>query len=97
MDEMYKRFFDAIPGYVTVQDRDLRMIASNSLFKKHFGDQPAAFCYEAYKHRNEPCPGCPVEKSFRDGRSHSSEQLITMGDGSHMQAIVFTTPLVEAW
>jgi len=95
MNDFYERLFDIIPAYVTVLDHDLKMLASNRLFREHFGDRPGAFCYELYKQRDAPCERCAVERSFLDGRPHTGEQRITLRDGSHLQTIVFTAPLVD--
>jgi len=63
--------------------------------RENFGDRPGAFCYELYKKRGAPCPHCAVERSFRDGKPHTGEQRITLRDGSKLQTIVFTSPLVD--
>lgn len=92
-DNKYRRLFDAIPGYVTVQDRDLRLVATNKHFRGDFGDRPGAYCYEVYKGRSEKCTHCPVEKTFDDGRGHSSEELVTPQQGGEKQVIVYTSPI----
>jgi PAS domain S-box-containing protein len=96
MELNYKQFFEATPCYLTVQDRDLRIIASNERFKQHFGDNVGRFCFHAYKRRSEPCENCPVERTFRDGESHTSEELLINADGREVAVIVHTTPIFDA-
>ena len=63
------KIFDAIPGYLTVQDRELKIIEANDAFKRNFGDFTGKNCYQIYKHRPEKCEDCPVERTFRDGQN----------------------------
>jgi len=82
-----------MPCYLTVQDRNFKVIEANSRFIKHFGDYSDRYCYQVYKKRSEKCENCPVEKTFRDGRSYSSEENIKCLDGRVVSVIVYTTPI----
>ncbi len=93
MDMVYKQYFDSMPGYVTVQDRDFRLLDANEKFREHFGEWGGRCCYQVYKQRSEPCENCPVERTFRDGQSHSSEEHIRCLDGREVSVIVYTTPI----
>lgn len=89
----YEQFFDQIPGYVTVQGKDLRILAANRKFREDFGDFEGRYCFQVYKHRPEKCEVCPVEKTFRDGVGRSSEEVVRSLDGSEIQVIVYTSPI----
>ncbi|OGR14908.1 MAG: hypothetical protein A2341_18500 [Deltaproteobacteria bacterium RIFOXYB12_FULL_58_9] len=93
MEMTYKQYFEAMPCYVTVQDRDLRVIDGNDRFREHFGDWDGRYCYQLYKNRSEPCEQCPVARTFDDGEAHRSEQLVTNLDGREISLAVFTTPI----
>ena len=58
----YRRLFDEAPCYITVQDADLNIVEANRLFKRDFGEVEGRFCFEAYKHRKEPCSDCLVTR-----------------------------------
>ncbi len=73
MELPYQQYFDAMPCYVTVQDRDFKVLAANARFLKDFGDHRDRYCYQVYKQRPEKCEVCPVERTYRDGQSHRSE------------------------
>jgi signal transduction histidine kinase len=91
-----RTFFEEAPCYVTVQDRDLRILRANRRFREDFGDPPDLApwrCYEVYKHRDEPCLACPVAATFADGRSHSSEEVATTRAGEHREVLVVTAPV----
>lgn len=90
---MYQSLFEGVPCLITVQDRDLRLIKYNSLFGDHFGAKPVEHCYKIYKGRNTKCLNCPVEKTFQDGRSHTTEEKGFYKDGSPAHWIVRTAPV----
>lgn len=93
MDLPYQDYFNAVPGYLTVQNRDLKIVAANDRFKLDFGDYEGRYCYQVYKHRAEKCEICPVERTFRDGQRHSSEEQVTCLDGTQVSVIVYTKPI----
>jgi len=91
--QQLKQFFDAVPCYVTVQDRDLKLVAANRLFKQDFGDEVGGRCYNVYKHRTEPCIVCPVAQTFDDGQPHESEEVVTSMSGVQYNVLVHTSPI----
>jgi PAS domain S-box-containing protein len=93
MANAYHLYFDAMPCYLTVQDRDFRIIDANQRFRKDFGDYQGRFCYQVYKNRSEKCEVCPVEQTFRDGERHGSEEQVQTLDGMDVSVIVYTTPV----
>ena len=96
MDEslsMYQSLFEGVPCLITVQDRDLRLIKYNSLFSDHFGAKPVEHCFKIYKGRDTKCLNCPVEKTFLDGKSHTTEERGFYKDGSPAYWIVRTAPV----
>jgi PAS domain S-box-containing protein len=93
MELPYQQYFEALPCYLTVQDRDLRIVEANRRFQKDFGEFEGRFCYQVYKHRSEKCEVCPVERTFRDGQSHGSEEQVKCLDGRDVSVIVYTTPI----
>ena len=88
-----QQFFDEVPCYVSVQDRDLKLVAANRRFKEDFGDEVGGHCYEVYKHRSEPCLECPVEGTFADGQTRQSEELVTSMSGEQYNVLVHTSPI----
>jgi len=97
MDHPRRRYtdkiIDAIPGYLSVQTRDFRIIEVNESFRKDFGDHENRFCYQVYKNRSEKCEDCPVERTFHDGQSHRSEEVVKTLDGREVNVLVYTTPI----
>ncbi|MFC2150578.1 PAS domain-containing protein, partial [Calditrichota bacterium] len=90
----YDLLFDRVPCYITVINRDYKIIRANEKFRDTFGsDLQGKFCYEIYKKRKKPCSKCPAAQSFKDGAEHVSNQVGIREDGSEAQYIVNTSPL----
>lgn len=96
MDEhvsMYQSLFDGVPCLITVQDRNLRLLRYNNLFGEHFGARPVEHCFKIYKGRDVKCVNCPVEKTFFDGKSYTTEEKGFYKDGTPAYWIVKTAPI----
>jgi PAS domain S-box-containing protein len=93
---VYQRYWEEMPCYLSVHDRDFRIIDGNRRFRRDFGDRIGEYCYGVYKGRDEICPDCPVEATFKDGQNHPSEQLLTTAAGREVPVIVHTTPIRDA-
>lgn len=93
MESPYRQYFEALPCYLTVQDRDFRIVEANKRFRRDFGDFEGRYCYQVYKHRSERCEVCPVDRTFRDGQGHGSEEVVKTLDGHEVSVIVYTTPI----
>ncbi|MBD3382210.1 MAG: PAS domain-containing protein [candidate division Zixibacteria bacterium] len=89
------RFFQQVPCYLSIQDRDLRIVRSNKLFRRDFGDRIGEKCYKVYKGTDEICPNCPVIKTFEDGRTHTTEETVVTQNGNKAHMIVYTTPIKD--
>jgi len=93
MDLNYKQFFEVMPAYLTILDRDLRIITANQRFRKDFGEFEGRYCYQVHRHRLERCEHCPAELTFRDGLRHGIEEQFKNLSGQEVSLIVYTTPI----
>lgn len=89
----YQVLFDAAPCFMTVQDRNLKIVASNNKFREAFSSQDNQYCYRVYKNYDEPCPECPILKTFETGRSHQAETVVTTKNGDEIYILVWTSPI----
>jgi len=89
----YQTLFETVPCIITVQDKNYKLVGYNREFSDRFAPQPGDYCFYAYKGRTTKCPNCPVEKTFRDGRSHRSEETGISKDGTPTSWIVRTSPI----
>ncbi|MBF0230268.1 MAG: GHKL domain-containing protein [Desulfamplus sp.] len=90
---LYHQLFNEVPCYISIQNKEMRLIGSNILFQKDFGNEVGEYCYEIYKHRTSPCPTCPVIKTFADGKSHSTEEVVTALSGQQYHVLTQTAPI----
>ena len=89
----YQILFEESPCYITVQDRDLKLLKYNREFEKMFSPEHGDYCFKAYKGRSERCPDCPVIKTLDDGQPHVSEERAVTKDGTETFWLVKTSPI----
>ncbi len=89
----YQQLFDEVPCYISVLDRDLKISDTNRRFKEDFGAEVGSTCYAVFRHRNSPCPECPVERTFEEGKTHQYETVVTSRSGEQYNVLVWTAPL----
>ncbi len=92
----YQQLFEESPCYISVQNRDLKIVASNRLFREDFAERTGGFCHEVYAHRKAPCSGCPVQMTFQDGLPHQFETVVTSRRGEQRNVLVWTAPIRDA-
>ena len=95
-EERYRRLFEGVPCYISIQDRDLNLIQTNRAFRDSFGPHTSRKCFEVYKHRREECYPCPVRETFCDGKSHTREELVVSQSGDRRNVLVTTNPIRDA-
>ncbi|MGD8897216.1 MAG: PAS domain-containing protein [Acidobacteriota bacterium] len=91
----YQTLFEKVPCYVAVLNRDRRVIKANEMFRRTFGEPRGDFCYKLFKGRRTACEDCPADKTFVDGRSHTSRHVGQTRDGSETHYVVSTAPLLQ--
>jgi len=91
--EEYQNLFAEVPCQISVQDREFRIIQVNRVFAERFGNRLGEYCFQAYKGRTLKCVDCPVDLTFRDGKTHSSEEVVFGRTGSPVFILVSTSPI----
>lgn len=89
------QLIDLLPCYVSIQDRNLRIIFANQIFKTDFGDAVGQFCHRVYKGSIQICPNCPVQKTFADKRIHIAEETVQLANGKICQIFIQTSPILD--
>ena len=95
MELDYREIFEAMPCFLSIQDRDFKIVEANERFRKFFGDFEGRYCYQVYKQRSERCEVCPVARTFRDGERHESEEEITTLSGDVLSVLVRSKPIYD--
>ena len=89
----FQTLFESVPCYISVQDRNLRLLRTNRDFRRDFGEIIGAPCFEVYKGRQEKCPQCKVEQTFQTGTVYSGEETVTTKNGEKAHILVYTAPV----
>jgi PAS domain S-box-containing protein len=89
----YKEYFEMMPAYLTILDRDLKIVEANRRFRRDFGEFEGRYCYQVNRRRSERCETCPAERTFRDGQRHGLEEHFENQSGQRVSLLVYTTPI----
>ncbi len=89
----YNLLFDNVPSYVSIIDRNYRIVKANKKLRDTFGEVHGKYCFEVYKKRKKRCRHCPAAMTFRDGLEHTSSESGITYSGDETQYVVNTTPL----
>ena len=93
LEREYRLLFDNVPCYVSVIDRNFRVVDSNALFRNTFYKKEARYCYQMYKGRNKVCANCLATKAFKTGKSYTSLQVGLDKEGNKTHYMVTAAPL----
>ncbi len=91
----YRKLFDEVPCYISVQDSSFIIKQVNRRFREDFGEGIGHSCFVSYKHRKDRCQICPVAMTFEDGMVHSSEEIVQSQRGETINVVVYTTPIKD--
>jgi PAS domain S-box-containing protein len=72
---------DAMEDGLSIRDRDYNIIYQGRLQRSIVGDHLGEKCYRVYEGREKVCEGCPAEKAFKDGKSHTAERRMVEPSG----------------
>ncbi len=92
----YQNLFELVPCLITIQDKNYQLISYNKEFEQTFNPTPKDFCFRVYKQRESKCENCPVEKTFRDGRSHYGQETGKDKNGNTTHWLARTSPIQDA-
>ncbi len=74
--EEWEETFDAMNDFVTIHDKNMRIIRANKLAKSLSPEEPESIigkkCFEVFLGLSKPCPGCPGFETFQDSQNHAN-------------------------
>ena len=94
--ERYRKLFEEVPCYISIQDSDLRVVDANRRLREDFGASPGDKCHQIYMHRTEACVPCIVKQTFDDGQVHQTEEVMTSPKGEQVNVLVYAAPVRNA-
>jgi len=91
----FDHIINHLPCYISIQDRDLKILFVNENFKRDFGDGTGKQCHTVYKGSADICPNCPVRKTFQDKRVHITEETVRLSNGKTRQIFIQASPIMD--
>ena len=91
----YQNLFELVPCLITIQNPNYQLVSYNKEFEETFNPTPGDFCFRVYKKRDEKCEVCPVEKTFKDGRSHYGQETGMDKSGNITHWLARTSPIQD--
>lgn len=87
------RFFNEMPCFVSIHDRNLRVLAVNPVYREKLGEKVGGSSGEIYGDRSDPGSACPVGRTFESGQGQRCRESIVHADGRRWPAMVHTVPI----
>jgi len=87
---------DALEDNLGIQDKHYNIIYQNEPSKAKFGDRLGEKCYRAFEGRDKICDDCPIEKAYKDGKSHTSEREVVTPSGEVTSWETTANPIRDA-
>jgi PAS domain S-box-containing protein len=87
------RWFNEMPCFVSVHNRDLTVVSANSLFEERLGESAGRRSWEVYPDRWDRPLTCPVARTVESGQGLRSQEVIRYRDGSRFLVMVHTVPI----
>ena len=89
----FNLLFEKVPAFISIVDKDLKVVRSNERYRDTFGDIHSVFTTEqsrkkAFEHSNSP-----TALSFKEGREHVATQIGMTKSGNKIHLIISSTPL----
>ncbi len=84
----------AIGDGVSIIDRTFKILYQNKAETDMMGDHIDELCFKAYARRQGVCGGCPIAKTFKDGKIHTVQRKLKT-DKEIRYAEITTSPLKD--
>ncbi len=89
------RYFKEMPYFVSIHDSHCKVIAANSIYKKHFGNKIGKNSWEIYVGDTAGKKGCPVGKTIATGNVQKNHAMVQYLSGRKVPVIVHTAPIFD--
>jgi signal transduction histidine kinase/FixJ family two-component response regulator len=86
-------FFNDLPCFVAIHNRELKILATNQLFKDRLGDFVGRGSWEAYRGPAATPNLCPVANTLETGKGMRTKERVASLSGAELPVIVHTAPI----
>lgn len=87
------QYFNEMPCFVSIHDRNLKVVASNQLYNERLGNPVGGNSWAIYKGSGGQSETCPAHTTFESGSPQRNKQIILYADGSELPVMVHTAPV----
>jgi PAS domain S-box-containing protein len=87
------QYLNEIPNLVSIYDRDLKIVATNQLYKERVGDRIGKTKRQDFGNKAADSLKSPVEETFRTEQGQRSHTKVTYIDGKEAPVLVHTAPI----
>ncbi len=87
------KYFNELPFFVSIHDRELRILAANPAYYKHIGNMIHHKSWEIYTGKRATRNACPVGLTLNTGTVKSTRALVKYKSGAKVPVTVHTYPI----
>lgn len=89
-------YFNELPCFVSIHDRQHKVILTNDLYREKLGDHIGKSSWELYSDKNNKSRPCPVIDTFNTGRGLKRRASVRYIDGTAGPVMVHTAPIRDS-
>ena len=87
------KYFNEMPCFVSIHNRELKVVAANQLYHDRLGNPIDSESWAIYKGDSVDEATCPVGQTFTSGQGRRSQQTLVYADGHELPVMVHTAPI----
>jgi len=86
-------YFNEMPCFVSIHNRDLKVVAVNQLYRDRLGDKTGANSWDVYTADSGNRDKCPSAMTFINQKGQRTKATVKYTDGKQTPVIVHTAPI----
>ncbi|MGC8658343.1 MAG: ATP-binding protein [Desulfomonilaceae bacterium] len=91
----YKNLFEQVPCFISVIDKEFRIVRQNSHMTRLFKGSVGMHCYEVFKQKHEKCGDCHAVRTFADGQKYIKEHCGLDVSGQDANYVSYSSPILN--
>jgi signal transduction histidine kinase/FixJ family two-component response regulator len=86
-------YFNEMPCFVSIHNRDLKVVAVNQLYRDRLGDKTGADSWDVYTADRGNRDKCPSAETFKNQKGQRTRATVKYANGQQTPVIVHTAPI----
>jgi signal transduction histidine kinase/FixJ family two-component response regulator len=86
-------YLNEMPCFVSIHNRDLKVVAANQLYRDRLGNKSGADSWEVYAGESGERGKCPSAQTFKNQKGQRTKASVKYTDGKQTPVIVHTAPI----